>query len=586
MFVLRLVFAIHLLINFVALHKIDTNEDAQKCMLSDQQEDVRIQRAITTRQAQRNETFRQVRNNFTIDGAAEEILKLPTNELIRKLQTRSLSATQVLRAYMAKAMNLQDEFNCITEFVPFAMERAQKLDEQATVQGPLHGLPICVKDDHDVVGMDSTLGLGKNLNKPASSNGVLVQSFLDLGAVIFCKTNIPQTLFSYASHNPIYGETLCTRNKNLAPGGSSCGSASLISGGGGIFATGTDIAGSIRIPAHFSGLCTLKPTHNRISDKGILRTLPKLVGVTGIPGVLAKDADTVAYVFKALLTDAKQNIYDPKTVPIPWNDELFKSKTPLKFGYYTSLPFFPAVGDTISTVLASKKELEDLGHVFVPFKIENDWHIMKLMNDIVAVDYGHDSHFKKLFANEPPAKGLGGLRSTCGRSDYRRLIDSFISNVSNPRRPEYSPRGTLLSQAGTSQYRDRDVWDMIYSRDEFTAKIIAQMEKDDLDLILAPVFPFPACRINDTEGLFGATEYTMIWNFVNFPAGVIPFGVESGQNINNYNDEGDALLKLAKETTKASVGSPIGVQIIGRPFKEELVLRVMTELYNKINSNK
>ncbi len=78
--------------------------------------------------------------------------------------------------------------------------------------------------------MDTTLGLGKNLNKPASSNSVFVQSLLDLGAIIFCKTNIPQTLFRYSSDNPIYGETLNPRNVKLTPGGSSCGSASLLAG--------------------------------------------------------------------------------------------------------------------------------------------------------------------------------------------------------------------------------------------------------------------------------------------------------------------------------------------------------------------
>lgn len=126
--------------------------------------------------------------------------------------------------------------------------------------------------------MDTTLGLGKNLNRPALANSVLVQSLLDLGAVIFCKTNVPQTLFRYSSHNPIYGETLNHRNVKLAPGGSSCGTASLVGEGGAVFGTGTDIAGSVRIPAHFSGLCTLKPTQHRISDKGILPTLPRLIG--------------------------------------------------------------------------------------------------------------------------------------------------------------------------------------------------------------------------------------------------------------------------------------------------------------------
>ncbi|KAG4075424.1 hypothetical protein HA402_015077 [Bradysia odoriphaga] len=498
---------------------------------------------------------------------------------------RSLNATQVLQAYIARAIVVQDKFNCITEFVPFALERALKLDKLNTVQGPLHGIPICVKDDHDIIGMDTTLGLGKNLNKPASSNSVLVQSLMDLGAIIFCKTNVPQTLFRFSSDNPIFGETLNYRNVKLAPGGSSCGTASLIGGGGAVFGTGTDIAGSVRIPAHFSGLSTLMPTVNRLSDKGIKRTLPQLVGLRGVPGVLADDISTVTYVFKALLTDAAQNTYDAEALPIPWNTKVFESRRPLRFGYYTSLSFFPAIGDTISTVLNAKTDLESLGHVFVPFKIENDWDIVKLMNDVVAVDFGLDSHFKTLFANEPPARGLEMLRTTSGRSDARRCRDAFLSNVTKPGTREYSARISLLSQAGTDQHSDRDVWEMIYQKNQLTSKLLAQMEENNLDLILAPAFPFAACRINDTEALFGATEYTMIWNFVDFPAGVIPFGTESGQNIDNYKDEGDALLRLAKESTKESIGSPIGVQIIGKPFKEELVLRALNELSNKMSSS-
>lgn len=108
---------------------------------------------------------------------------------------------------------------------------------------------------------------------------------------------------------------------------------------------------------------------------------------------------------------------------------------------------------------------------------------------------------------------------------------------------------------------------MIYQQKQLVSKILTQMKERNLDLLLAPVFPFPACRLNDTDMLFGnidhskyvhsnsdyiycitgAVEYTMIWNFVDFPAGVIPFGIESGRNIDNYDDEGDALLRLAKE---------------------------------------
>lgn len=182
---------------------------------------------------------------------------------------------------------------------------------------------------------------------------------------------------------------------------------------------------------------------------------------------------------------------------------MFESKEPLKIGYYTSLSFFPAIGDTISTVLDAKKELENLGHIVVPFKIENDWDIMKVMNDIVAVDFGPDSDFKKLFANEPPARGLEELRATCGRPDWRRKLDFCISNVTKSGTREYSARGSLLMQAGNYQNSDRDMWDMIYQRDQLVSKILTQMREANVDLILAPAFPFPACRLNDTGILFG-----------------------------------------------------------------------------------
>lgn len=183
--------------------------------------------------------------------------------------------------------------------------------------------------------------------------------------------------------------------------------------------------------------------------------------------------------------------------------QLFESKAPLKFGYYTSLPFFPAIGDTIATVLDAKKMLEKLGHVVVPFNIENDWELVRLMNDVVAIDFGPDSDFKKLFADEPPARGLEMLRATCGRPDWRRRLDASLSNVTNPDHPDYSARASLLMQSGTLQNRDRDVWDLVYQRNQFITKILSKMQKADLDLILSPAFPFSACRINDTEALFG-----------------------------------------------------------------------------------
>lgn len=96
---------------------------------------------------------------------------------------------------------------------------------------PLHGLPVAIKDDHDVEGLDSTLGFAKNLYKPAAESAVLIKTLIKLGAVPFLKTNVPQSLLSNGEDNPIFGTTLNSWNTKLAPGGSSSGSASIVAAG-------------------------------------------------------------------------------------------------------------------------------------------------------------------------------------------------------------------------------------------------------------------------------------------------------------------------------------------------------------------
>lgn len=184
---------------------------------------------------------------------------------------------QVLKAYLAKAVRVSDEFNCITEFIPWAEGLAQELDKLPEVKGPLHGVPVAIKDDHDVVEMDSTLGFAKNLYKPASKNSVPVQILIDLGAVPFCKTNVPQALASINSDNPVYGTTYNALDKTASPGGSSGGSGCVVAAGAAPVATGSDVAGSLRIPAHFHGMCAMRSTNGRLSCEGMHGNLKHVI---------------------------------------------------------------------------------------------------------------------------------------------------------------------------------------------------------------------------------------------------------------------------------------------------------------------
>lgn len=233
---------------------------------------------IKQRQEKRQASFEELKKLHKLDENAQQLVKLPVQELLSKLQSGQLTATQVLNAYTAKALEVTERCNCVTEFNPKALEYARLLDEKSKTKGatlgPLHGLPVAIKDDQDLEGMDTTMGFAQNLNKPAQESAVIVKVLVNLGAVPFCKTNLPQSILSFGSDNPIYGIVKNGLRDTLAPGGSSSGSGSLVAGGGAPIATGSDLGGSLRCPSHYHGLASMRGTTNRLSEKGMVEAIP------------------------------------------------------------------------------------------------------------------------------------------------------------------------------------------------------------------------------------------------------------------------------------------------------------------------
>jgi amidase len=157
-------------------------------------------------------------------------------------------------------------------FFDEGIERAKFLDAELARTGkpigPLHGLPISLKDTFRYAGYDATGGIVGAANDPVDEHEPFVKLLLDAGAVLYCKTNIPQSLMTADSQNHLYGRTLNPLNIKLTAGGSSGGEGSLICFGGSVLGFGTDIAGSIRIPSWAHGGYSLKPTTARVPYYG------------------------------------------------------------------------------------------------------------------------------------------------------------------------------------------------------------------------------------------------------------------------------------------------------------------------------
>ncbi|KAF6020081.1 FAAH [Bugula neritina] len=254
---------------------------------------------------------------------ASKITELSFEDLCRVLQSGEVSATQALQAYQYKAVKENAKHNFICEAVAEAEGIAAKLDALTAEERrslPLFGVPISLKETYMLEGYDCTVGCVKLINKPMKETSSIVKMLVTQGAVPFIRTNIPQTCMSFDSVNPIYGTTSNPHDPLRSCGGSSGGEGAAIGACSSILGLGTDIGGSIRIPAAFCGIYSLKPTAGRLSfhsDVGVDYN-GRIVTVTC--GPMGRDVNSLIAAMK-VLSMPESHLVDPFVPPIPFNEK-------------------------------------------------------------------------------------------------------------------------------------------------------------------------------------------------------------------------------------------------------------------------
>ncbi len=202
------------------------------------------------------------------------------SELANAIKIQKISSVDLLEIYIERTNRLNPRINAIisTDF-DNARKKAQKADnalKKGEIWGPLHGLPITIKDNLEVVGMPCTAGSPDLKHYMPAGNADVVQLLLDAGAIVFGKTNLPLFGDDFQSYNEVYGQTNNPWNVDRTPGGSSGGAAAAVSAGLTALEIGNDIGGSIRHPANFCGIYGHKPTHGIVPDKGTIPPSPGL----------------------------------------------------------------------------------------------------------------------------------------------------------------------------------------------------------------------------------------------------------------------------------------------------------------------
>jgi amidase len=229
------------------------------------------------------------------------------------------------------------QVNCLTEiFFEEAIERARQLDRERklsleNILPPLWGLPISLKDSFQVLGHDTSTGLGCYVNQPAQENSSLAAMLLDLGAVLYCKTNLPQSIMTADSDNNIFGRTLNPRNIALTAGGSTGGEGALIALRGSLLGVGTDICGSIRVPSVCNGIYGFRPSVGLVPHGGVRDlNVPGTDGVRSTAGPMATSIRDCTLFLKSIM-QANSWKYDSTVVSLPWQDLKLKEK--LRIGF-------------------------------------------------------------------------------------------------------------------------------------------------------------------------------------------------------------------------------------------------------------
>ncbi|NXD40443.1 FAAH1 hydrolase, partial [Copsychus sechellarum] len=515
----------------------------------------------------------------------DAILSLPLLELAGKLQEGSLSPRTVLYTYLEKvsALEVTQQTNCLRHFILECEEQLQEIEGHKE-KGLLYGIPVSIKDHIGHKGQLATCGLVQFLGTLMEEDSVLVKVLKRQGAIPFAMTNVPQSLFSYNCSNPIFGQTLNPLNLQKSPGGSSGGEGALIAGGGSILGMGSDMGGSIRLPCSFCGLCGLKPTASRLRWVLALpfQPCPCQLGsrgnALGIPcalGPMARDVDSLALCMKALLCQEMFQL-DPTVPPIPFNEQVFSSSTPLRVGYYDTDGYFPLPPCMRRAVKETRSALQAAGHQLVLFSPPRVPYVMtELFMKTCFADGGRS--WLDVFTGDIVDPGLKSQVNSC---KIPRLVKKLLALLLKPL--QFLLLLKLKDVAMISTCRSvKEMWNHHHQIQEYRSQFIAQWKELQLDVVLCPVLG-PAFTSGYPGKLLTAISSTMLYNVLDFPAGVVPVSTVTEadeEELKLYkgccDDPWDRTLKQA---VSGALGMPVAVQCVALPWQEELCLRFMKEV--------
>jgi amidase len=449
---------------------------------------------------------------------------LSASQIAEQIRTRKVSPIEVVEAHLSRIEKVNPKINA---FVQVDRERALTQARAAETMvtggkdlGPLHGVPISIKSSIDVAGMRCEAGTKLRAGCVASTDAPLVTRLRNAGAIILGVTNTPELLMAWETDNLLYGRTNNPWDLSRTAGGSSGGEAAAIASGCSAGGVGSDGGGSIRVPAHFCGICGLKPTPGRIPATG---HYPQSVGPFALLGVVGPMARTVADLKLLFEVTQGPDIGDPSAAPVALRWPSFVELQKIRIAYFEDDGRIPVTPETRLAVRQAAEALRNAGFEVQLFRPENLEKIQQLWWKFFGVAGGM----------------LLGPMTRGREAELTPILKEF--------------NGWVAAEKPHSAQTLLDCW---IERDLLRMQIFEEMEK--FPVLLCPVASIPAFRHGErswpvegkTVQYLDAWSYCEWFNLLGMPGAVVP-------------------------VTRSPEGLPIGVQVVARPWEEELTLAIL-----------
>jgi Asp-tRNA(Asn)/Glu-tRNA(Gln) amidotransferase A subunit family amidase len=452
---------------------------------------------------------------------------LSASRIATEIRKKSISPVEVARIHLERIERLNPKLNAFVDWQPERVLQQASDAEKAVMcgaeLGPLHGVPLSIKSAIDVVGHRCESGTRLRAGHVAAQDAPLVGRLRAAGAVILGVTNTPELLMAWETDNLLYGRTNNPWDMTRTAGGSSGGESAAISAGLSAGGVGSDGGGSIREPAHFTGICGLKPTPGRIPSTGHFAKSGGPFALIGVVGPMARTVADLTLLFEVI---AGPDDGDPSSAPVPLRPVNEHELRGVGIGFFEDDGRTPVTAETRLAVTQAANLLSQCGLRVDRFRPDGLEEARQL--------------WWKLFGTA--GSMILGPMLRGHESEMSPILKEFLSWTAAE--PAHTGESLLATWLG---------------RDDVRERVLLQMRK--YPVLLCPTAAIPAFRHGEREWqvegktvkYLDAWSYCEWFNLLGFPAAVVPMG-------------------------QSSEGLPIGVQIVGRPWEEELVLAVASML--------